>query len=78
MKKRKKEEERKESINACISPSGYLEFAVDLGEANLGGILESSIGFPEGIKRPHLQWDYFVSNRRREEREREGRDGCCS
>ena len=32
----------------------YLEIAVDLGEANHGGVLESSIGFPKALKRPHL------------------------
>jgi len=32
---------------------GDLEFAVDFGKANGGGILEGSIGFSEALKRSH-------------------------
>jgi len=59
LKKTKNKKKTRNLSMLYVSMWGYLEFAVDLGESNLGGVLESSIGFPEGVERPHCGMEKF-------------------
>jgi len=55
-----------------------LVFAIDFGKANLGGVLESTIGFSEAVKRSHYSlkmvqfYGFDEGKRRNKEKKNEG------
>lgn len=57
-----------------MEKSNHLVFAIDFGKANLGRVLESSIGFSKALKRSHYSLKttcYYDLDERKRKRERE-------
>jgi len=58
-----------------MEKSNHLVFAIDFGKANLGRVLESSIGFSKALKRSHYslkkRFTFMILMKERETREGE-------
>lgn len=52
----------------------HLVFAIDFGEPNLGGVLKSSIGFSEALKRSHYSLKMVCFYDFDEAKRKKGRD----